>query len=59
MNKQIAINRLQTFLDKSSHHKWKEVQEALDFLKDEKPYVENHYKTWEQGYKAGIKEANK
>jgi hypothetical protein len=53
MNKEIAIDRLQRFLDKSSHHKWKEIQEAIDFLKEDKPFVESNYKTWEQGYKAG------
>jgi len=59
MDKQKALYKIQNFLDKSSHHKWKEVQEAIDFLKEDKPYVENTYKTWEQGYKAGLKEAKK
>jgi hypothetical protein len=33
MNKEIALNRIQDFLDKSSHHKWPQIQEAIDFLK--------------------------
>jgi Uri superfamily endonuclease len=35
MNKEIALNRIQNFLDKSSHHKWPQIQEAIDFLKKE------------------------
>ena len=52
MNKQSEIERIQEFLDKSSYHKWKEIQEAIDFLKT----YDDHYKMWEEGYKAGIKD---
>ena len=55
MNKQSAIDRIQEFLDKSSYHKWREIQEAIDFLKT----YDDHYKMWEEGYKAGIKDRNK
>jgi len=34
MNKHEALETIQTFLDKSSHHKWKEIQECIDYLKD-------------------------
>jgi len=57
MTKEEAIKILQDFLDKSSHHRWKKTQEALEFLKED-PFVENHYKTWEQGYKSAIKAKN-
>jgi len=63
MTRDEAIERIQKFLDKSSHHKWKEVQEAIDFLKNDKPYVESNYKTWEKawhkGYDAGIEQSKK
>ena len=63
MTRDEAIERIQKFLDKSSHHKWKEVQEAIDFLKNDKPYVESNYKTWEKawhkGYDAGIEQNEK
>jgi len=63
MTRDEAIERIQKFLDKSSHHKWKEVQEAIDFLKTDKPYVESNYKTWEKawhkGYDAGIEQNEK
>jgi len=54
-----AIERIQKFLDKSSHHKWKEVQEAIDFLKTDKPYVEGDYKTWDKAWHKGFNTAIK
>ena len=33
MNKDQAIEIIQNFLDKSSTHRWKEIQEAIDYLK--------------------------
>ena len=63
MNKEIALNRLQNFLDKSSYHKWNEIQEALDFLKLNigvlEDVVHNDFKIWEKGYQAGLKEGKK
>jgi len=59
MNKEIAINRIQNFLDKSSHHKWKEIQEAIDFLKENIDSLENaikgEFEIWHKGYQAGKK----
>ena len=34
MTKEQALQTIQTFLDKSSYHKWKEIQESIDYLKD-------------------------
>ena len=33
MTKEQALQTIQTFLDKSSTHRWKEIQEAIDYLK--------------------------
>jgi hypothetical protein len=43
MTKEQAIEILQNFLDKSSHHKWKKVQEAIDYLND-KPTKQPRWK---------------
>ena len=53
MTKDEAINIVQTFLDKSSHAKWKRVQLAIDFLKQRIDYLEEsnkgNYEIWHDG----------
>jgi hypothetical protein len=62
MTKDEAINTIQAFLDKSSHAKWKLVQDAIDCLK-EPVYVESNYKTWNKawtkGFDSGLQQAEK
>ena len=46
MTKEQALQTIQTFLDKSSTHRWKEIQEAIDYLKTKTLEESPRWKTY-------------